>query len=130
MQIPVTAGRDTADLHAFVGEDGIEYLAIRDGLYMREEGLAFLHGGNSSICTIQPTGYTRWFQLADELAGRILKVSVPEHGAYAVYDANGQRVYHSLVDGDKAVTLPQGGIIAFIGDVGARFEITLITPAG
>ena len=43
---------------------------------------------------------------------------------FAIYDKNGRFLYSSLKDGPCA-TIPENGYIAFSGEVGTVFEITL-----
>lgn len=129
VQIPVMAGRDSTDISVSKADNGADLLQVRDGLYLSEEGLANLHGGDSSICTIQPTGFARWFTAADELAGRVMKVTIPQNASFAVFDGNGASITYSTVDQRDVVVLPQGAKIVFLGDAGARFEIQLLPAA-
>ena len=55
-----------------------------------------------------------------------MKVSVPQNASFAVYDGNGAYVTYFTVEQKDAVVLPQGAKIVFLGDIGAKFEITLL----
>ena len=123
-QIPGIAGRDKFDL-TFTIEDGIEYLHQANFTYMREEGIVPIYTGRESICTIQSTGYARWFHIPDEIAGKTMTVSIPENASFVVYDNAYQCVTYTTVSKTNTVILPQGGTIAFLGDVGSRFYITI-----
>ena len=62
-------------------------------------------------------------------AGKTLTVQVPEHGGFAVYDANGANVAASWAWGDTSAVLPEGGWVVFAGDPGVRFHLALTEAA-
>ena len=54
-----------------------------------------------------------------------MTVTLPESGGFCVYNADMTLAASSWIYGDTAVTLPEGGLIVFAGDPGARFTIAL-----
>ena len=54
---------------------------------------------------------------------------MPEHGGFAVYDANGANVAASWAWGDTSAVLPAGGWVVFAGDPGMRFHLALTEAA-
>lgn len=52
-------------------------------------------------------------------------VSMPEQGAYAVYDGNGTCVNYTVISGNNEVVLPENGTIVFAGNAGSSFNISL-----
>lgn len=122
LQIPGGGSRSGADI-TFFEEDGVELLKYGDYLYIGYENLTDIYN-EDSICTIAENGYAKWYNIG-EMAGKTVTISVPEQGAYYVYDANGTVVSSSLLWGDSSVTLPEGGWIAFAGEAGAQFSVTV-----
>ena len=56
-------------------------------------------------------------------AGKTMTVQLPEDAGFWVYDANGQVTASSVLGDTGAVTLPEGGLVVFAGDPGARFHL-------
>lgn len=52
-----------------------------------------------------------------------MTVQVPENAGFWVYDAAGQVTASSVLGDTGAVTLPEGGLVVFAGDAGARFHL-------
>ena len=125
-QIPGMHGRDTSNF-AFGMINGFEYFYVSGFMFVDIAAYYPIHAGERSVATIGEAGHNRWF-LAGEAAGKTLTVEVPENAAFAVYDADFANVSHSFIDGGSAV-LPEGGFIVFIGEPGARFEITMSTSS-
>ncbi len=126
LQIPGMGSRDSGTVH-IVEYQGVEYIEQNGSLYMDASALTAVHPDGKSICTIQPDGYARWYTTG-EAAGSLMHVSLPENGAFCVYDANFQMVASSWTYGDTSVTLPENGLIVFAGDCGARFQLTMTAP--
>ena len=110
-------------------QDGVEYLSLMGALYVDGTTIETLYGGASSWSTIQADGYARWYQIGADAAGKTLTVQVPEHGGFAVYDANGANVAASWAWGDTSAVLPAGGWVVFAGDPGMRFHLALTEAA-
>lgn len=125
--IPGLGGRDWQNV-SFRTEDGVEYLYTMEDRYVDSAAVPALYGGASSWTTIQTDGYARWYQVGAS-AGKTMTVQVPEHGAFAVYDANGMPVAASWAFGDTSAVLPEGGWVVFAGDPGVRFSLTLTAGA-
>ena len=83
---------------------------------------ALFTGSGWSYSTIQPDGYARWYQVGTA-AGKAMTVQVPENGGFWVYDKNGQVTASSVLGSSGAVTLPEGGLVVFAGDAGARCHL-------
>lgn len=76
----------------------------------------------SSYATIQSTGYARWFKVGAG-AGKTMTVTMPNNAGFYVYDGTGKVTASSYLWGDNSVKLPEGGLIVFSGDPGARFQL-------
>ena len=127
-QIPSLYGRDWQNI-TMTEQDGVEYLSLMGALYVDGTTIETLYGGASSWSTIQADGYARWYQIGADAAGKTLTVQVPEHGGFAVYDANGANVAASWAWGDTSAVLPAGGWVVFAGDPGMRFHLALTEAA-
>ena len=62
----------------------------------------------------------------DSAAGLTIQVEIEGSGGFYVYDGAGALTASSVVWGDSTVTLPEGGSIAFAGDAGTRFHISVV----
>ena len=124
IQIPMSGGRDTSPF-VFETVDGVEYVHYTDGIYMDYTAVPDIYTGAHSHSTIQPNGYIRWYNLPAELDGKTMTVQMPAGAGFVLFDAMGQTVNQSAVTGDTQVTLPGGGAIAFCGQVGDRFDLTI-----
>ena len=122
VQIPGTAGRDCYNI-VFHRENGTEFLYAAGSLYGDLTLVELISAYPSSVCTIQPSGWTRWYS-AGSAAGKTMSVSVQGDGSFTVYDAAGLLAASSLL-GQTSVTLPEGGWIVFAGDAGTQFSITM-----
>ena len=126
IQIPGTGSRDSGTASAMV-IDGVEYLEINGTIYQDAAALPTASAAESSLCTIQPEGYARWYSIGS-CAGQTMTVTVPEDAGFCVYDTNMLMTASSYAYGDTTVTLPEGGYLVYAGAPGARFEITM-SPA-
>ncbi|MNW22492.1 hypothetical protein D3C71_2239980 [compost metagenome] len=54
-----------------------------------------------------------------------MSVVAPATGAFVVYDEKGMLVYSSIINKDKPVDLPKGGMIVFGGEAGDVFQISM-----
>ena len=123
LQIPGVGSRDSGTV-SIRDVDGVEYIELNGGLYMDAAAAPAMYPGALSYCTIQPDGGARW-HTAGEAAGKTMTVTVPENGGFCVYNADMTLAASSWIYGDTTVTLPEGGLIVFAGDPGARFTIAL-----
>ena len=123
LQIPGVGSRDSGTV-SIRDVDGVEYIELNGGLYMDAAAAPAVYSGALSYCTIQPDGGARW-HTAGEAAGKTMTVTVPENGGFCVYNADMTLAASSWIYGDTTVTLPEGGLIVFAGDPGARFTIAL-----
>ena len=120
--LPGTGGRDGVD-YTLEDRDGVTWLTVRSSVYMEASGAPALFTGSGwSYSTIQPDGYARWYQVGTA-AGKAMTVQVPENGGFWVYDKSGQVTASSVLGSSGAVTLPEGGLVVFAGDAGARFHL-------
>ncbi|WP_018753808.1 serine hydrolase domain-containing protein [Paenibacillus sanguinis] len=126
-QIPIVGSRDTAE-YRFLTKNGAEYLEAAGSSYISEDAIKPIYAGQQSVATLKSDETVRWYTIPAEAAGKTMTVSLPDQAAYAVYDANGLCVSFSVVHGNGEVTLPEEGSIALIGDPGAVFAVSLITP--
>lgn len=126
-QIPAVGSRDTAE-YRFLNKNGTEYLEAAGSSYISEDALKPLYAGHQSLATLKADETVRWYTIPAEAVGKTMTVNLPDEAAYAVYDESGLCVSFSVVHGSGEVTLPEDGSIAFIGDPGAVFTVSLTTP--
>ena len=120
--LPGVGGRDGLDYRR-EDRDGVTWLTVRNSVYMEASGAPALFTGTGwAYTTIQDDGYARWYQVGGA-AGKSMTVQVPEDAGFWVYDANGQVTASSVLGDTGAVTLPEGGLVVFAGDPGARFHL-------
>jgi len=124
LNIPTLMGRDTMDFH-FYKENGVEYLEAAGSLFVSQDIFKPLYAGQKSKTKIQENGHTKWYTVPEQAVGKTITVKMPEAGSFAVYDATGACVNFTVVSGVNEMVLPANAIIAFIGDPGSQFEITL-----
>ncbi|MDP4109106.1 MAG: serine hydrolase domain-containing protein [Bacillota bacterium] len=124
LQIPVVNGRDCFDLN-FSEKNGVEYLKSNADLMICENGLVPIWSGNKSVCTIGAEGYTKWYKVPDYIKNKTMTVAVPKNASFAVYTGDGRCVNYSAVSNKNETVLPQNGYIAFIGNAGAAFDVSL-----
>lgn len=123
-QIPAMGSRDTAE-YQFYTKDGTEYLEAAGSLYVTEDNVKPLYQGKHSAVTVQPDGNAKWYSVPKTVAGKNMKVVMPEQGAFAVYDEKGTCVNYTMISGKNEVVLPENGTIVFAGKAGSSFSITL-----
>jgi hypothetical protein len=112
-------GRDAGS----VTVDG-ELLWVNGAPYQTEGSLKNISTKNGgAYATIQSSGYARWFKVGDGDNGKTMTVTVPENAGFYVYDGTGKATASSYLWGDTSVKLPEGGLIVFSGDPGARFQL-------
>ena len=120
--LPGIGGRDGMDYMREV-RDGVTWLTVQGSLYMDAAGAPDLFTGSGwAYSTIQDNGYARWYHVGSA-AGKAMTVQVPENAGFWVYDAAGQVTASSVLGDTGAVTLPEGGLVVFAGDAGARFHL-------
>lgn len=126
VQIPGNVGRDGYDLELRRDEKGALWLFQSNGaVYMDEAAVPTLSTGNGNVrCTIQPDGYARWYKVDDNAAGKAMAVQLPENAGFWVYDKDWNVTASSVVGGDESAKLPEGGMVVFAGDPGARFQLS------
>lgn len=124
LQIPGSGGRDGQE--TVVEQRGdVTYLDIQGYLFADSSIAQEIWLGDGAYCTIGDEGYARWYQVADAYAGKTMTVTLPEHGGFTVYAADGTVVAASVGYGDISAELPEGGWIVFVGDPAARFQLSL-----
>ncbi|MDQ0089153.1 CubicO group peptidase (beta-lactamase class C family) [Paenibacillus anaericanus] len=123
-QVPGTGSRDS-DGFRFYTKEGIEYFESAGSLYVSEDKVIPLYQGKKSTVTVQTDGNARWYSVPQAIAGKKMIVSMPEQGAYAVYDGNGTCVNYTVISGNNEVVLPENGTIVFAGNAGSSFNISL-----
>ncbi|AJS58463.1 serine hydrolase domain-containing protein [Paenibacillus sp. IHBB 10380] len=124
LHIPLLGGRDAMQYN-FYTKDGVEYLDVAGSLYVREEAVQPFYVGIQSKATIPENGLAKWYAIPTEAAGKTMKVTMPEKGAFAVYNEQGACVNYTVVSKQHEVALPQNGMIVFAGESGAEFHIAL-----
>ena len=123
LQIPGVGSRDSGTVY-IRDVDGVEYIELNGGLYMDASAAPAVYPGDASYCTIQPDGGARWHTVG-EAAGKTMTVTVPDNGGFCVYNADMTLAASSWIYGDTEAVLPEGGLIVFAGDPGARFLVSM-----
>lgn len=127
LQVPGTGGRDGSDIELRRdGKGALWFYQSSGGVYMDMNAASAISTGSEgkAACTIQPDGYARWYKVGDNAAGKTMTVQMPKDAGFWVYDAKGKLVASSVLWDDASAKLSKGGLIAFAGDPGARFELT------
>ena len=124
VQVPGNAGRDGSDI-TITEQDGHIWMDAQGLLYADASIAQPIYCGAGAYSTIQPDGYARWYTV-DSAAGLTIQVKIEGSGGFYVYDGAGALTASSVVWGDSTVTLPEGGSIAFAGDAGTRFHISVV----
>jgi len=125
VQVPGNAGRDGYDLELRKDAQGRQWVYQSNGMvFMEEAAVPSLSAGSSAVCTIQPDGYARWYHIGDDAAGKTMAVKLPENAGFWVYGDNGEVLASSVLWEDTSLTLPEGGLVVFAGDPGAKFQLT------
>ena len=123
IQLPGSGGRDGMDFH-LEERDGVTWIESRGSWYQDAAAApAIFTGSGTAYTTVQPDGYARWYQVGPA-AGKTMTVQLPENAGFWVYGADGQLTASSVLWGDTAAKLPEGGSIVFAGDPGARFHLS------
>lgn len=124
VQVPGNAGRDGSDVTVWE-EDGHVWMSAQGLLYADASIAQPIYCGAGAYSTVQPDGYARWYTVGSA-AGLTIQVEIEGNGGFYVYDGTGSLAASSVVWGDSTVTLPENGVIAFAGDAGARFHISVV----
>ena len=124
LQIPVMNGRDTTETH-FYTEGGNEYMEMAGLLYVSGTNVKPLDASQSTKVTLQANGHAKWFTIPQAAAGKMMTVTLPAKGAFAVYDENGVCVNFTIVSGNNKVKLPKNGTVVIAGAPNSEFAITL-----
>ncbi|MBN1068827.1 class A beta-lactamase-related serine hydrolase [Clostridium botulinum] len=120
-QIPGMGGRDLVDFK-FYKENDIEYLKFGSSIAISSDAIQKLSKDLTEVI-IGENGYAKWYTVPAEMSGKIINVSPPENGAFAVYDANGKYINYSYISGENNILLDNGYHIVFMGDKGGTFNI-------
>lgn len=124
VQVPGNAGRDGSDI-TITERDGHIWMDAQGLLYADASIAQPIYCGAGAYSTVQPDGYARWYTV-DSAAGLTIQVDIEGSGGFYVYDGAGALTASSVVWGDNTVTLPENGSIAFAGDTGTRFHISVV----
>lgn len=116
LDLPIMTGRDIGEIRFFM-EDGKEYLQIGSNTYLTEEAME-----DSALLNGEVKG--GWYGINEEDEGENIKITVPNHSAYYVYDRYGNCVASSLLEEEKPyILLPKKGKILLTGEKGSIFQI-------
>ena len=123
IQLPGAGGRDGMDYH-LEERNGVTWIESRGSWYQDASAVPTIFtGSGTAYTTIQADGYARWYQVGPA-AGKTMTVQLPENAGFWIYGADGQVTASSVLWGDTAAKLPEGGSIVFAGDPGARFHLS------
>lgn len=124
VQIPGNTGRDGSDMEIRRDESGsLWFLQSNGSVYLDLNAAPALSTGKGAVCTIQPDGYARWYKIGSAAAGKTMTVQLPENAGFWVYNPDGTIAASSVLWGDNSAKLAEGGLIAFAGDPGAKFQL-------
>ena len=124
VQLPGNGGRDGSDT-TITEQDGHIWMDAQGILYVDASIAQPIYCGAGAYSTIQPDGYARWYTVGSA-AGLTIRVDIEGNGGFYVYDGTGALAASSVVWGDSTVTLTENSAIAFAGDVGTRFHISVV----
>ncbi|MDP4132406.1 MAG: serine hydrolase domain-containing protein [Bacillota bacterium] len=124
IKIPGLSGRDLTD-YVFFNEDGAEYLKAEGRLFLSINSIPNIYSGEASKCTILSSGYSRWFKISKEIAGKNITVNIQKGSMFTLYDENGKTVKSSVLSGENTAVLPKGGYIVFSASPGYVFDISV-----
>jgi len=115
--------------YCFHTEDGVEYLSASDMIHMDCSAIPALKASDTAV-TIGAKGYTQFFMVGDNLAGKTLSVTLPEGGLFGAYGEEVEGAPRALkalttVTGNKPVELAKGDLLAFAGKPGDVFAFGL-----
>jgi hypothetical protein len=101
----------------------LEYASVGSYRYVGEEAI-----NSSDELTdhnvIIKDDLTSWYKISKNDAGAIIEITTPDHGAYYIYDKDGNCIASSLFKEESdSIVLPTDGHIAFAGTKGAIFHI-------
>lgn len=125
LRVPGTGSRDSQDMVIYE-VDGITCQTTNQGIVYADANKIMhnLYAGPGAYSTIGENGWARWYTVGEKAVGKTMTVTLPEDAGFYVYDANGAVVSSSVAYGDTTAVLPEGGMIVFAGDPGARFYLT------
>ncbi|WPA86245.1 serine hydrolase domain-containing protein [Bacillus cereus] len=124
LQIPVMNGRDTTETN-FYTEGGNEYMEMAGLLYVSESNVKPIDIGQSSKVTLGENGHAKWFTIPQAATEKMITVTLPSKGSFAVYDEKGVCVNFTIVSGNNKVKLPKNGTIVFAGAPKSEFAISV-----
>ncbi|MGG4603901.1 serine hydrolase domain-containing protein [Paenalcaligenes sp. Me131] len=124
VQIPGQAGRET-QLATFETRDSKEYLHLNDDVLISQQSITALTPDIQHV-EIASDGLATWFGLTPATAGYALQITVPDKGAYAIYDGEANNLHYSVVDGSAPITLPAQGALVLAGLPGTTFQIRMV----
>lgn len=122
LSLPGSYGRDLTDV-TFFEKAGKEYLTAQGWTFADSTSISDIYNGEKSYATVGDDGYARWFRVG-KAAGKSIFAQPDKEGMMAVYSKNGEFLFSSLLS-EGGFTLPEGGFIVFVGEIGAVFDITL-----
>jgi CubicO group peptidase (beta-lactamase class C family) len=117
--------RDVVDLR-FHSQDGVEYLFARGDHYVDVAGIPQLEPDVDRV-VIDSNGYTKFYTVGGDLEGRMIRVKLPQTGAFGAYSGDKPRQMKTLttVTGNNTAELKKGDLLAFVGDAGDVFGLEL-----
>ena len=124
LKVPGQVGRDLIDIEMYE-KDGVEYLKGRH-TYVEAESVPEFRTDTKTV-TIGEDGLTGWFIAGASLNGHTVTIDAPKNGNFYIYtyvDDEMTCVAGSIIgDNGKALYIPEGARVAFVGDPEAVFTI-------
>lgn len=123
LNIPGMISRDTSDME-ITEKDGCEILTLSDTniSYISEKNISDYSGDITEVKTT--SGNAVWYRL-NGVVNETVRFDIPENAAVYVYDKFGKLKYtNHMMNHDYSVPLPEYGMIAFMGDTGAKIGIS------
>jgi hypothetical protein len=128
----VLYARDVVDFDFYM-YNGAEYLIARNQHHIDIDAIGGLEADTDSV-TIDENGFTKFFIIDKDTAGKTLSVKLPDTGVFAAYGEKFEgaeeapRTLKSLttVTGNEPVELADGDMLAFNGSAGDVFLLNFI----
>lgn len=123
VKLPIYNGRDLTDIK-FSKEDNNEYVDFGSIKTISYDSIPNFNSDIKKV-KIEDNGYTKWYKVPKEMVGKTISVKSSDNTSFNTYSANCVCLNDSYISGNKTVTLNDEGYIAFAGDRGETFEISI-----
>lgn len=122
---PFALFRDTSNIE-LTSKDGVEYADIKNiGVLYASESILQPFPDKTTTYTMDKKREACWFSVPEKESKSQVVIESDDNAAVYVYNKYHEVIYTTYVlNGNHTVILPEGGIIAFIGEKGSKMKIT------